>query len=279
MYRRNSTLVICFSFFICGLMLFAVGCREYDNILPDENFFGNVYDIDGNEYKTVIIGNQEWMAENLRVSKYNNGDAIPTGLSDVEWHDATDGAYAIYPHQGGGSEDDVVGINSDEEMVGAYGKLYNWHAVDNTRGLCPAGWHVPSDQEWTQLVDYLMEEYDYHNVWAGSDIHGVGNALKSCRQPGSPIGGNCNTYQHPRWYPHEKHHGFDEHGFSLLPGGSRIPSGTFFILSRSGYWWSATEHSATYAWHRVADFDIGSLNSYFADKRNGYSVRCVKAAD
>jgi len=119
---------------------------------------GTVTDIDGNVYQTVIIGNQEWITENLRVTKYNNGDDIPTGLNDSEWQNTTQGAYAIYPHDGGETEDDVEGINSDEEMIGAYGMLYNWYSVDDERGLCPAGWSIPSDEDWTQLINYAIDQ-------------------------------------------------------------------------------------------------------------------------
>ncbi len=129
---------------------------ELSKLPPPDGTTGTITDIDGNTYNTTFIGGNEWMAENLRVTKYNNDDAIPTGLSNAYWFNTTQGAYAIYPH---GS---INGLDSDAEVVAAYGKLYNWHAVDDERGLCPAGWSVPGDDDWTQLVDYLMDEYDYH---------------------------------------------------------------------------------------------------------------------
>lgn len=250
-----------------------LGCSEEDEPAPDNHIdYGSVTDIDGNVYKTVVIGEQEWMAENLRVARYNNEDDIPGGLSDENWENTTDGAYSIYDHQ----EENADGINSSEEMASAYGKLYNWYAVGDARGLCPEGWSVPSDDDWTQLVDYLEDEYDLHNHWGISDIDGVGNALKSCRQSNSPLGGACNTSTHPRWNSHETHYGMDDFGFSFLPGGSRIPSGNFFLLGETGYWWSADEHSTNYAWSREVSHDIGNISRYFPDKSNAFSIRCIR---
>ncbi|MFP4468855.1 MAG: fibrobacter succinogenes major paralogous domain-containing protein, partial [Bacteroidales bacterium] len=183
-------------------------------------------DFDGSFYKSVLIGDQEWMAENLRVSKYKNGDAIPTGLIDVQWESTKDGAYAVYPHG------DVDGIDSHKEMVLAYGKLYNWFAVGDSRGLCPAGWSVPSKDDWTQLIDYVVAQGFPNDD--SYDPSGAGNALKSCRQVYSPLGGDCNTSEHPRW--NQLSNGFDEFGFSALPGGARI--GKFFVIGSWGHWWT-----------------------------------------
>ncbi|MDR4988538.1 MAG: FISUMP domain-containing protein [Bacteroidales bacterium] len=207
---------------------------------------GTVTDIDGNVYQTVIIGNQEWMAENLRVSKYNNGDAIPADLSNSEWHDTTEGAYAIYPHGM------IDGLSSDAEVLEAYGALYNWYAV-NTGNLCPQGWSVPSDAAWTQLVDYVVSQ-GFPNEW--NNPGGAGNALKSCRQVGSPLEG-CNTPEHPRWNSHSIHYGFDEFGFSALPGGLRSASGNFYDSGHLGHWWSSSEGPSATAWIRFILSDYG----------------------
>ncbi len=230
---------------------------------------GTVTDIDGNVYQTVIIGNQEWMAENLRVTRYNNGDDIPTGLSNAEWSGTTSGAYAIYPN---GS---ISGLDSDAEVVAAYGKLYNWYAVADSRGLCPIDWSVPSDADWTALVDYVVSQ-GFPN---STVTNGAGNALKSCRQVGSPLGGNCNTSTHPRWDSDGTHHGFDEFGFSALPGGYRWSDGSFGDVGSFGIWWSATEYSGTYAWERGVGSGYGGVGRYGYDKRNGFSVRCVKTIE
>jgi len=194
-----------------------------------------VTDIDGNIYNTVQIGNQCWMKENLKTTKYRNGTPIEyPGDDNAAWQNNTTGAYAWY--------------NNDISWKESYRAMYNWHAVNNINGLCPAGWHVPSDAEWTQLVDYVVAQGFPNQL---DNLNGAGNALKSCRQVNSPLGGDCNTTVHPRWIEHDwypYHHGFDEFGFSGLPGGVRDTNGNFFSLGAYGQWWSSTESSSTSAW-------------------------------
>ncbi len=213
-------------------ILFTANFQEEDED-PDIIYGDGVADIDGNEYITVVIGDQEWMAENLRVSKYKNGDPIITGLNDTEWGNTIEGAYAIYPHTGGVWPDEPVeGINSDAEMVAAYGKVYNWYAATDLRGLCPAGWSVPNNDDWDQLVHYVIAQgFPNYNV-----VNGAGNALKSCRQVNSPLDG-CNVSEHPRWHSDDINHGFDAFGFSALPGGSRASDGSFNSIGYRGRWW------------------------------------------
>ncbi len=208
-------------------------------------------DIDGNVYQTVKIGDQLWMAENLRTTRYRNGDAIPANLSNNEWQTTKSGAYAIYPHN------DVDGINSDEEMVESYGKLYNWHAVDDDRGLCPKGWHVPSDDEWHTLVDCL----------GGSDV--AGGKMKSTR---------TELDAHPRWdSPNEG--ATNESGWSGLPGGQRLFNGIFGFID-SGFWWSSTEDIShtRFAWYRWLYSHLGIIDrrSTCFSKDNAFSVRCIR---
>ena len=217
-----------------------------------------VQDRDGNVYNTVQIGNQCWMKENLKTTKYRNGTAIAyPGSDDTGWSNNTAGAYAWY--------------NNDISYKNTYGALYNWYAVKNSNGLCPVGWHVPSDSEWTQLVNYVVSQgYPNSNI-----VNGAGNSLKSCRQVSSPLGGICNTSAHPRWNFHNTHYGFDKFGFSALPGGHRFASGIFYGLGIDAYWWSATEY-LTGAFSRYLFNDSGNVsNSYFSNKKAGYSVRCV----
>ena len=234
---------------------------------------GSLMDVDRNVYQTVIIGNQKWMTENLRVTRYNNEDDILSGLIDEEWENTTEGAFAVYPHEGGGvSEDDVEGINSDEEMVAAYGKLYNWYAVDEPRGLCPEGWRVPSDDDWMHLVDYLASQgfINHH-----AEPYGAGNALKSCHQVNSPLEG-CKTPEHPRWNADFTHHGFDEFGFSALPGGDRWADGRFTFIGGFGSWWSSSEQSSEDAWLRFISRNNGRMTTSYGSKNGGHSVRCIR---
>ena len=225
------------------------------NIQPGEG----VTDIDGNFYPSVIIGNQEWMAENLRVTKYNNGDAIPTGLENSEWQTTANGAYAIY--------------NNDNAMLEAYGKLYNWYAVVDARGLCPNGWHVPSDAEWTNLVDYMVAQ-GYPNEW--NYPNGAANALKSCRQVSTPLGGDCDTAEHPRWNSHSTHYGTDEFGFSALPGGNRDRYGVFGSVGHYVNLWSSSESNSIYAWRWALGSNNGKLGRYSNNKEDGGSIRCLR---
>jgi uncharacterized protein (TIGR02145 family) len=250
------------------------------NVLPVDVYdIDSVTDIDGNVYPTVIIGNQEWMAENLRVTRYNNGDAIPTGLNNTEWGNTTSGAYAIYPHG------DIDGLDSDEEVVAAYGKLYNWYSVDDERGLCPEGWSIPIHNEWTQLEQYICNvlgnsncetqfPYDFTTTgWRGIN---EGNALKSCRQVNSPIGGDCATSDHPHWNSHGTHFGFDEFGFFALPGGYRSSVG-YDSVGDISIWWSSSEHSpSSRAWGREMYESFGSVRRNTHVKSDGWSVRCIK---
>ena len=141
---------------------------------PDGTIYTDDYtDGSGNKYNGVKIGNQVWTNKNLITTKYQNGNNIATGLSDAQWEGTTSGACAIYPHSG------VEGIASEQAMIDAYGILYNWYAVDN--GLVTGSYRVPSDDDWTDLTDYLISEYE------GLHESNVAMVLKSCRQVNHPL--------------------------------------------------------------------------------------------
>jgi uncharacterized protein (TIGR02145 family) len=222
-----------------------------------------ITDIDGNVYNTVLIGEQCWMKENLKTTHYRNEVPIdnPIGISD--WENNTTGAYAWY--------------DNNISWKDNYGALYNWHSVNNTSGLCPTGWHVPTDVEWTQLVDYLVAQ-GFPNQY--DNPNGAGNALKSCRQVNSPLGGDCNTTEHPRWeedtWSGNNHHGFDEFSFSGLPGGSRSFNGYFNGIGGYGHWWSSTEPFSPTAWTLGVYYGYGYVLGYSYSKPNGFSVRCLR---
>jgi uncharacterized protein (TIGR02145 family) len=217
-------------------------------------------DIDGNIYNTVLINNQCWMKENLKTTHYRTGTPIVyPGADNNAWQNNTTGAYAWY--------------NNDSSWKDSYGALYNWYAVNNANGLCPTGWYVPSDDEWTQLVDYIIIQ-GYPNQ--SNDPNGAGNALKSCRQVNSPLGGECNTTVHPRWNSHSTHHGFDEFGFAALPGGYRNTNGAVTYLGPYGYWWSSAEYSSSSAWGRYMNRLYGNMTRSFYNKSYGFSVRCLR---
>ncbi|MBW6492809.1 MAG: PKD domain-containing protein [Lentimicrobium sp.] len=201
---------------------------------------GTVTDIDGNVYQTVIIGTQEWMAENLKVTHYSNGDAIPNVTGDSQWGALTTGAYCWY--------------DNDINWKNAYGALYNWYAAVDSRGLCPVGWHVPTDAEWTILTNYL----------GGSNV--AGGKMKSTRtEPDA----------HPRWnLPNTG--ATNESGFSGLPGGNRDYSGTFYYHGWTGFFWSSSEFSSDFAWYRDLYYYDSSVGRNYYYKQNGFSVRCLR---
>jgi uncharacterized protein (TIGR02145 family) len=230
---------------------------------PARHESGSVADIDGNNYRTIIIGTQEWMAENLRVTHYNNNDPVPSD-NEIDWESTNAGAYTIYPF------DLIDGINSEEEVLAAYGALYNWYAVDDNRGLCPAGWHIPADEDWFRLAEYL-----------GDDVSRSYGRLLS-RTGGKLKAGSIFPGSHPGWhYPNTG--ATNETGFSAIPGGSRFGNGGFGDIGYHGTWWSTTYEPVT-SWTEsrvIARFFMmyyhyDELFAGKGNKRNQFSVRCVR---
>jgi uncharacterized protein (TIGR02145 family) len=195
----------------------------------------SVSDIDGNEYKVVTIGNRDWMAMNLKTTKYNDGTPIPLVTVEAGWARLSSPGYCWYK-------------NEEESFKESYGALYNWYTI-NTGKLCPVGWHVPDDNEWTLLTNYLGGE----NV--------AGGKLK---QTGSDYWVDPNTGA------------TNERGFSALPGGFRYYDGKFFDFGFSGYWWSSGELSASRAWFRFIYYNETNFYRFDNSKNNGFSVRCIR---
>lgn len=197
---------------------------------------GKVTDYDGNSYKTVKIGEQVWMAENLKVTHYRNGDLIPNVTDSAEWSNLTIGARCYYD-------------NDYDTYAGTYGALYNWYTVVDSRNLCPTGWHVPSDVEWTTLEKYL----------GGSSI--AGGKMKETGTSHWRIPNTGAT---------------NESGFTALPGGNRNYIDSFFYIVDFGYWWSSTGYDASNAWYRRLLYVNVEVVRYWYNKKNGFSVRCLK---
>jgi uncharacterized protein (TIGR02145 family) len=191
---------------------------------------GTVTDIDGNVYNTVVIGNQEWMAENLKTTTYNDGTSIELLENDTDWENNTTGAYCWYE-------------NDQAYYAETYGALYNWYAVE-TGNLCPDGWHVPTDAEWTALEDYITS--DGHSGTEGA-------ALKAT------------------WGWDSDGNGTDDYGFTALPGGVRYSSGFFSSIGYTGNWWSATD-----VWYRYLSFGDSNVTRSMAGNEIGHSVRCLR---
>jgi uncharacterized protein (TIGR02145 family) len=198
--------------------------------------YGTVVDQDGNSYKTIVIGNQTWMAENLKSSTYVNGDVINNVTDHTQWANLTTGACSYY--------------NNNYQNECPYGKLYNWYAVSDTRKICPAGWHVPSDVEWTVLTDYL----------GGTSV--AGEKMKSS---------GAQYWQSPNTFANNLS------GFSGLPGGYRGGNGTYSNFVVNGFWWSSTDQLTIAAWIRQLGYDNSNVTRNLnGPKGLGYSVRCIK---
>jgi uncharacterized protein (TIGR02145 family) len=210
-----------------------------------------VTDIDGNTYNTIQIGDQCWMKENLKTTTYNNGISIPYVADSTAWSNLSTGAYVWY-------DDDIIWKDH-------YGALYNWYATVDANGLCPSGWHMPTNDEWIILTDYIGGVGIPH-----------GNELKSCRQESSPLGGGCNTNEHPRWDQDYTHYGTDDYGFSGLPGGYRLFDAIFYSIGSNTIWWTSTENISNTAWGRILGSYFGNLGEGTYDKPDGFSVRCLR---
>ena len=201
---------------------------------------GTISDIDGNLYTTKIIAGRDWMVSNLRTTKYQNGVSVTDAVSNTFWTNATGGAWCWY---------DNSNVND-----GIYGKLYNWLAVSDNQGLCPTGWKVPSDDEWTDLTDYL------------GGLLVSGGKMKKNNSIASQLWNAPNTGAS------------NESGFNGLPGGYRNPTGTFLEQRNVGFWWSSTQSSSNSdnASSRFLSFDQASTGVASNLKKFGFSVRCIK---
>jgi len=214
---------------------------------------GNAFcitDYDGNSYETIIIGEQEWMAENLKTTHYNNGDVIPNITNNEDWVNLTTGAYGDYDNNPSNSE--------------TYGRLYNWYTVDDSRGVCPVDWHVPSDEEYKTLEMYLgMSQSEADGTgWRGTN-------------EGSKLAGNASLWSNGSL---ESNAEFGTSGFAGVPSGYRdnANGGSYYDIGLYGYFWSSTEGNSTSAWRRYLTYSNAGVYRINYGKRYGFSVRCVR---
>jgi uncharacterized protein (TIGR02145 family) len=212
-----------------------------------------VTDIDNNIYNTVAIGTQCWTKENLRVSRYNDGAVIPDETANTSgWGSLATGARSVY---------DAPGVT---DYVGTYGYLYNWYAVNDPRKLCPAGWHVPTDAEWTNLIQFIdptasAEAWDSQSSTAGTVMKST-STLWDFANTNTPSPGTNTS------------------GFSALPGGVRDSNGTFHRIRIGANFWSTTVYvnDSTYAWQRTLYNSHPGALRYYSTKTIGMSIRCLK---
>jgi uncharacterized protein (TIGR02145 family) len=220
---RFSTVAI----LIISILLINSCKKDEDSVIKDG---------DGNVYTTVTIGTQVWLKENLKTTNYNDGTSIPLVTEKAVWNNLSTPAYCWYD-------------NNEASYKSIYGALYNWYSV-NTAKLCPTGWHVPTNTEWTALVTFLGGE----NV-AGDKLRESGTAHWS-----SPNTGATN-----------------ETGFTALPGGCRFDGNImFFNIRNSGFWWSSTEFNTTSARSMSMFSVIHGIDPWVDLKTWGFSVRCIK---
>lgn len=204
-------------------------------------------DIDGNVYETIQIGDQLWMAENLKVTKYRDGSEI-TYPSDEDFGSYDEGQYGVY--------------DNDPANADIYGNLYNWAVVDDDRGVCPEGFHVPSDEEIMELEMYLgMSEEEANSiVYRGTD-------------EGSQLAGNSDLWNDGILVNNSE---FGTSGFNVLPTGYRFGSnGNYNNMGNYGYFWSSSESSSNYAWFRSLSCDSSGVYRFDIGKLYGFSIRCL----
>ncbi len=225
---------------IATIAMFATSCSKSDdndsNQIQPSPITTTISDLDGNTYNTITIGNQVWMKENLKVSKYRNGDIIPQVQDPNQWSNLTTGAWCYYTNQ------------SSNGLV--YGKLYNWYAVNDSRGLAPQGWHIPNYNEWNEL-DYFLGTI----AVSGGKMKETGTTHWA-----SPNTGATN-----------------ESNFTGLPGGLRLNAGNFESIGKLGYWWSsepALSLEGPLNYHLGHNYTY--LMTYHNYKEYGFSVRCIK---
>ncbi|CAN5449258.1 fibrobacter succinogenes major paralogous domain-containing protein [soil metagenome] len=238
---------------IFGITLFlslfiVIGCHKKDDPVPVQET-GTVTDVEGNIYRTIKIGNQWWMAENLSVKMYRDGTFIPNITDSTSWAQNIAGAYCEY--------------DNGNSQSAAPGLLYNWYAVNAAANIAPAGWHIPTDDEWRTLEQFIGmgQDESAKSGWRGTH---EGDKLKI----ESPKG--WSTY-HDVWSTNES-------GFAAMAGSCRLPNATFGQpgLFSTGFWWSHSETIGTDAWYRYLDYKNSNIFRSHDSKAYGFSVRCVK---
>lgn len=259
--QKKNTFLICLILIMGSFSLLTCSCKKHETNNPADET--TVKDIDGNVYKTVTIGTQTWMAENLRTTRYNDSTLIPLPFGKSS---AIFGPFVC-----------SYKYTSNSDTIKTYGRLYNWYTL-NTGKLCPKGWHIPSDAEWTTLTNYLTDNgYNYDGSAAASSAPGVtpdnriGKALAaSIAWVSSAIEGSVGNTD----FPAKR----NATGFNAFPGGARTDVGQFMQMGVGAFWWTASENNTntTEAFGRSLINSYYSLNAGVTSKTSGFSVRCVK---
>jgi uncharacterized protein (TIGR02145 family) len=241
-----------------GIILFlSFSCKtEYPN---EPNNLQNptittVKDIEGNIYHTIVIGNQTWMIENLKTTKYRNGDLI--GTTNPINKDISNETTPKYQWA----------YNGDENNIETYGRLYTWYTVNDSRKIAPLGWHVATDSEWTVLQNYLITNgYNFDNSKTENKI---------AKSLSATTNWSLDTYVGAVGNDLSKN---NSSGFNALPAGYRFyQDGTFIGLNGFTIWWTSSEQSNDKAWYRAINYGSIGLVTIYSPKNQGYSIRCIK---
>lgn len=229
------------------------GCRKTEEKAPEPEY-GSMKDADGNVYKTVKIGSQWWMAEDLRTTKYRDSSFISLVAgppADTTWKHLSTGAYCN-------------NLNAGGHVIG---RFYNYYAVVNSHNIAPAGWHIPTDAEWKQLEEHLGMSAQTADGTGWRGTH-EGEKLKVVK-------GTVNG-----WSDYGTVWSTNETGFSALAGGCRMFNGSWADPGQysTGFWWTTTESAdnSTMAWYRYLDYKNANVFRYYGLKTYGFSIRCVK---
>ncbi len=243
MYKKLFYLII------LSLLIIEFTCKS--NPAESKETGIQVIDIDGNIYKTVKMGNQIWMAENLKVTHYRNGMQIQSVTDSSIWKDLKIGAYCNYKN------------NPLNGLI--YGRLYNWYAVIDSQNIAPKGWHVPTDEEWKELEVFLgMSQSHADSSGQRGTIEGGKMKSTGTIQEGDGLWRTPNTGA------------TNDVGFSALPGGSRIFwDGSFRSIGKSARFWTSTEIGNISVWYRTLSYSQSGVGRINNPKISG-SIRCVK---
>ncbi|NOU17085.1 MAG: hypothetical protein HOO91_05955 [Bacteroidales bacterium] len=252
---RNGNLI--FKLVVLGFLLVIASSCSKDNDSEPSNptnghttavfnpklKYGSMTDQDGNTYRTITIGTQTWMAENLRTTKYRNGDAITNVTGNAQWGSTTSGAYCYYNN------------TNSLDTIALLGGLYNWYAVSDNRSIAPKGWHVPSEGEWNTLVAYLG-----------------GDSIAGYKMKQAPF----IEWDGALWIGID-HIADNSSGFTANPGGWRwFDTGRYVWVCYDGAWWAVTECGVPYAGVLFLEYFESAVTKICNYKGNGYSVRCIR---
>jgi uncharacterized protein (TIGR02145 family) len=239
--RFTAAIILLLMFFV---ILMTSSCGEEETLEPVKPETSTMTDIDGNTYVTVKIGDQWWMAENLKVTKFRNGDPIVNLADAAQWSSTQSPAYCLF-----------------EGNAASPGLLYNAAAVSSQQNLAPLGWRIPTDEDWKKLEQHLGLSSVDATSWRGTD---QGDKLKD-------LGTKSWTRFADVW-------GNNESGFTAKAGGCRMPNGVWGTpgLFATAFWWTSTEKESGKYWYRHLDYKRSDIFRQYGNGQYGFSVRCVK---